>query len=398
MTLVSSEARPRRRRPCVSFFVHDLAGNPIARTAPLPAALADDFDVEVLGLLLSGSEVYGPFRDRFVYRTPADRSNVPSILAARRRLASSASGDLLFARKPPFSTLWPALQARGGRSPRPVLPDVEDDEWGSRAVGDQARRVRGMARRAADTHRFRARLAHPLTRRVDGVTVARRPLQERYGGVLVRHGPDEAAFDPARPELHDRRALRREFCIPEGRRVAVFAGGPRPHKGWDVLLDALQRPEAAAWDLVAAGGTGHAGYAAARARLVGRFHALGVIPNSRMPALLAIADAVPVRQKSIPFAESQLPAKALEAMAVAVPAVGTLVGDVPEIPGRGERGWLVPPADAPVLVGVQNRAGAARRGRAAREWFVAGASQGAIRTRLLRMVEEGFRRARAERG
>ena len=374
-------------RPRVSLFVHDLAGNPIVRAAPIAAALSAHYDVEVLGLLLSGDAVYAPFRDRFDYRCIRCAPLLPAVLAAAPRLARRATGDVLYACKPLFSTLLPAVLA-ARRSRAPVLLDVEDDEWHSRSVDDAAG-ARGRLRALADTHRLEARLAHPLARRAAAVTVATRVLQARYGGTLLRHGPDEAVFDPARPELRDRAALRRRLGLPAGRRLVLFAGMPRPHKGFDVLVDALALPEAEGWDLVVAGGRAPEGHASASPAT--RLHDVGALPNAEMPALLAAVDAVAVPQRDVPFARSQLPAKLLEAMAMGVPAVATRVGDLPEILGE-TRGWVVPAAAPTALARALAAIAAdpdeaARRGAAARRWFVAEAGVAAMRARLLPLVE-----------
>ncbi|HEU4557067.1 MAG TPA: glycosyltransferase family 4 protein [Longimicrobium sp.] len=379
-----------RRRPCVTLFVHDLAANPIVRASPLAQALERDFRVEMVGLLLSGEAVYAPFRERYTFRTLRSRPGLAPVLAAAPRLARMAMGDVLYACKPLFSTLLPAvLAARGGA--RPLLLDVEDDEWASTAVDIPASGARGVLQRLADTHGVKARLAHPLARRAAAVTVSTRALQRRHGGVLVRHGPDAALFDPARPGVEGRDAVRCRLGLPAGRRIALFAGRPRPQKGWATLLDALELPAAAGWDLALAGPAGAMEREAAR-RLGRRFHALGLVGNDQMPGLLAAADAVPVPQRDEPFTRGQLPAKALEAMAMAVPVVATAVGDLPEILGGGERGWLVPPGDAPALADAlaaiaAGPAEAARRAAAARRWFVDEASVEAIRARLVPLVE-----------
>ena len=118
-----------------------------------------------------------------------------------------------------------------------------------------------------------------------------------------------------------------------------------------------------------------------------------------MPALLAACDAAPVPQRDVPFARAQLPAKVLEAMAMAVPVVATSVGDLPEILGGGERGWLVP-ADDPAAVArafaeiAADRGEAARRAAAGRRWFLAEASVDAIADRLAPLVAEAFARGR----
>src|SRR5687768_4471212 len=91
-------------RPRVTFFVHDLAGNAIVRAAPLATALAHDYDVEILGLLISGTQVYAPYQNKFHYRTIHCRPFLASILAAAHRLAKLATGTLLYACKPLPST------------------------------------------------------------------------------------------------------------------------------------------------------------------------------------------------------------------------------------------------------------------------------------------------------
>ncbi|HEX2076244.1 MAG TPA: glycosyltransferase [Longimicrobium sp.] len=373
-------------RPRVTLLVHDLAGNAIVRAAPLAQALSRELEVHLAGLLLSGPDVYAPYRGRFPVHALRCRPLLPAVLAAAPRLARLVrDSDLLYACKPLFTTLLPARLAAAGRG-TPVLLDVEDDEWSSRAVDAPGHGPAGWARRVADTHGLWARAAHPLTRGVAGVTVSSRALEARYGGTLLRHGPDSVAFNPDRPELEDRGALRWGFELPLHRRLALFAGVPRPHKGWDALLRALARPEAAEWDLVAAGAH-RPEHDAAAAALGRRFHALGPIGNTRMPALLAAVDAVPVLQRDVPFARAQLPAKALEAMAMALPVAGTTVGDLPELLGEG-RGWLVPPDDPAALAAALAEIAAApeearRRGRRARLWFLREASVDAIARRLL---------------
>ncbi|HYH82967.1 MAG TPA: glycosyltransferase [Longimicrobium sp.] len=380
----------------MTLFVHDLAGNAIVRAGPIAQALAADYRVEIVGLLLSGDEVYAPYRGRFEVRALRCRPGLAAIAAAARRLAGMATGDVLYACKPLLSTLLPAVLA-GRRGPRPVLLDVEDDEWASRRVDEPAPGVRGWLQRLGDTHALDGRIAHLLTGRARAVTVSTRALQARYGGVLLRHGPDEAAFDPTRPELSDRAALRRDLGLPIDRKVAVFAGRPRPHKGWGTLLEALALPAAAGWDLALAGEVDGSAAREAAALLGGRFHALGLRDNAAMPALLAAADAAPAPQRDEPFTRAQLPAKVLEAMAMRVPVVASAVGDLPEVLGGGERGWLVPAGDAGALAAAlaaiaADPAGAARRTEAARRWFVSEASEAAIRARVVPLVAEALGR------
>jgi glycosyltransferase involved in cell wall biosynthesis len=371
----------------VSFFVHDLASNPIVRAAALAKALEGEYDVEVLGFLFSGSEVYRPYRGLFSYKTMTIPRDTATVLRAIPSLAGQASGDIIYACKPLATSFGPALYA--ARQPsRRLLLDVEDDEWVTPRNTWQAFLWADVLKgwRHATAWKY-TRALHALVGRADSLTVSTRRLQQRYGGTILRHGPFGEGFDPDRLELQDGVRCRAKWNLPAGVPLALFAGVPQPHKGWTTLLDALTRPSAAAWHLVVAGPEDHPDFAAAAQALGSRCHVLGPQPNDAMPSLLAAIDAVPAPQLDTPFAQSQLPAKILEAMAMARPVVATRVGDLAEILGDGSRGWLTAPADAGALAAAlweiaANRNDAQKRGTAARAWFLDNASPRAIRAAL----------------
>src|SRR5207302_4084353 len=84
----------------ITFFVHDLAANPIVRAAALAAAVRRRYDVEIIGFLHSGPDVYEPYRGLFPCKTiqlPLDTWLVAKAIPA---LAALATGDVLYACKP----------------------------------------------------------------------------------------------------------------------------------------------------------------------------------------------------------------------------------------------------------------------------------------------------------
>ena len=380
-----------RRR--ISFFVHDLAANPIVRAASLAQAVARHHDVEVLGFLQSGPDVYEPYRDLFPYLTTRVARDVPAVLRAMPVLAARATGDIIYACKPLATSFGPALYAARRLRRRPLLLDVEDDEWVTQygewpefLWGDV---VKGW--RHATAWKY-TRALHALVGCADGVTVSTRRLQQRYGGVIVRHGPPGDLFDPHHAGLPDRAACRRQWNLPHDAPLALFAGLPQPHKGFSTLIDALGRHEAAAWHLVLAGPIDHPDFVEAARVLGARCHVIGPQAHPLMPRLLMAVDAVPVPQLDMPFAQSQLPAKVLEAMAMARAVIATRVGDLPETLGEGGRGWLIPPGDAAALAAAladiaQRPDEVAARGRAARAWFLEYASEAVTAARMLGLVE-----------
>lgn len=383
------------RRLKISFFVHDLAANPIGRVVPIASALKRDFDVEVLGLLLSGDQVYAPYRTLFPYRTVSTSRDINRVIAAAPALARQATGDVVYACKPLLTSLGPALLASGFGRRRPLLLDVEDDEWipfGASASSFVRRDLIGGWRHA--TAWKYTRLLHPLTRCASAVTVVSSRLERRYGGRRLLHGPDEELFDPDRSDLDPPR-WRQHFRLPPDRPIALFSGLPQPHKGWDVLLDALQAPAVTDWVLALVGDAAHPEFVRAQERLGGRCCRLGFVPYDEQPSLLAAVSAVPVPQLDMPFAHSQISAKALDALAMRRPVVASRVGDFTDIlTGQGEpRGWLIRPGDAGDLAGAlrtiaDDPAEVLRRTARGREWFLREASASVIRERVTTIFSE----------
>ena len=218
----------------VSFFVHDLCNNPIVRAVPLAQALAGHFDVEILGFLHGDRDVYVPYRNLFEYRTLRCSLDMTRMLPALPRLAAMASGDVVYACKPLVPTLGVGLLASGFGRCRPLLLDVEDDErvpMGT-SVGDVLWRDVLKGWRHATAWKYTL-TTHALVGCAEAVTVSTSRLQARYGGTILRHGPDEHAFDPALCPVQAE--ARRAFNLPQDVPLALFAGMPQPHKGFDVL-------------------------------------------------------------------------------------------------------------------------------------------------------------------
>jgi glycosyltransferase involved in cell wall biosynthesis len=369
----------------ISLFVNDIGDNPIGRALPIAKALHKaGYEVEVLGFLLGkDEELYSPYLNEIEPTTVQTSLHPAELFLNVRRLAHAASGDIIYAFKPVIPTLAPALYAARIVETRPLLLDVEDEEvYGDRNWGlqDTWRKLfRGW--RLGTSWKY-TRLLQLFRGSVDAVTVVSTKLQRRYGGTLLRHGPDETEFFPDR-DFEARETVRERWGLPEDRKLAVFIGTPRSHKGFDTLAEALSQPECKEWDFVLVGPRENEYAHSVKQRLPDRTHLLGAQPYHLAPELLSVADAVPIPQKETSFAEAQVPAKLLDAMAMARPIVASRVGDLPDILGHGERGWLVKPGDsrslARALSEIAERPEAARkRAQRARSWYEQNASTTAI--------------------
>lgn len=164
------------------------------------------------------------------------------------------------------------------------------------------------------------RLAVGLTAAFDGVTVSNPALAGRYGGQLVRHARQEARFAVG---LGARASSRARFGIEPGRKVVLFFGTPRAHKGLLETAEAIAHLPTRDVVFVVAGEFADD---ALRQRLLAvqgcDTRLLGVLPWTEVPQVVAMADAcVLLQQQDALVSAFQVPAKMSDALALGVPVL-----------------------------------------------------------------------------
>jgi glycosyltransferase involved in cell wall biosynthesis len=355
---------PRAPRRLISALMPNLATNHIVRVAPIVRALERTHDVELVGALKRGEQLFPPYAREFAY-TVVEWDTEDGIVPALRAMRESIRGDLVYAFQPDLLSYGAALLARRRRH-IPVVLDITDWEvWRAYEHERTLRHPLHIARILLRSGwRNPSSLAYrwvfdKLVGRADALTVVATVLRRRYGGTLVRHGPDTARFDPAR---WDGPALRPKWGIDPGARLVLFAGTPSVWKGVDKLLAALDAARVENLRLLMAGKP----FASTHPKIL---H-VGFQPHAVMPELIAMADCVVLPQRRHPMAEAQIPQKVFEAMAMAKPVVASAVGDMAEV--LDGCGIVVEPESVPALArGIERvfaePAAAAAMGRAARE-------------------------------
>ncbi len=120
----------------------------------------------------------------------------------------------------------------------------------------------------------------------------------------------------------------------------MFPGAPRPYKGVEdvlIALDQLNRPDLR---LVIVGGSPYDNYDQELQEKWGRWIiSLPRTPISEMPAIASSAHIIVVPQRNTPASQAQFPLKLTDGMAMAKPIIATKVGDIPQI--LGDTGYLV---------------------------------------------------------
>jgi glycosyltransferase involved in cell wall biosynthesis len=239
---------------------------------------------------------------------------------------------------------------------KPVILDIDDWELSWHGGDDWTYRPGSIKQRLRDVLKKDGALRdpdHPLylkwiqsqIHRADAITTHNTFLQEKFGGVYVPNGKDTTLFDP---HQYDAEACRQELGL-SNYRVLLFPGAPRPYKGVEdilVALDMLAQPDL---KLVIVGGSPYDDYDSYLQKQWGhRLIQLPKAPYTEMPKRIAAAHIVVVPQRQHPSAQAQFPLKLTDGMAMAKPILATSVGDIPKI--LGGTGYLVEPDQPEQLV------------------------------------------------
>ncbi|MEZ2227851.1 glycosyltransferase family 4 protein [Microcoleus sp.] len=330
----------------VSLVASDLSGGGAIRAFLLAQVLIElNYDVEIVGFMF-GKELYAiPPHGIPVYAIPA--SKYPGFVMNAHKLLKKIDGDIIYAVKPKPSSFGLSLLKKL-ETHRPIILDIDDwelswfggDEWKYRPDFKQLYRdiVKTNGQLREPDHPLYIKWMESLVSRADAVTVDTEFLKQRFGGVYLPNGKDTEMFDPAKyhPELS-----RRRYGL-SGYKILMFPGAPRPHKGVEDVLMALEHLNQPNLKLAIVGGSPYDDYDDRLMQQWGRWIIkLPKFPVERMPEVVAAAHIVVVPQRETLTAVAQFPLKLTDGMAMAKPVLSTRVGDIPEI--LGGTGYLVEP-------------------------------------------------------
>lgn len=267
---------------------------------------------------------------------------------AIRQLVTHIDGDLIYAVKLKPSSFGLGLLSKT-LSHRPLLLDIDDWEM-SWFGGDEWRYQPTAKDLARDILKPQGRLRHlddplylhwmeKLASRADGITLHTQFMQQRFGGTYIPSGKDTELFNPDR---YDPQLSRQKYGLSDYK-ILMFPGAPRPYKGLEDVLLAMDQLDDPALRLVIVGGSPYDDYDQRLQEQWGqRIIPLPRSPASLMPEIVAAAHIIVVPQRNHPATQAQFPLKLTDAMAMAKPIIASKVGDIPRI--LADTGYLVAPS------------------------------------------------------
>ena len=341
---------PNARSQKVSILVSDLSTKGVGRwgggvrTFLLAQALERlGYRIQLVGSVFGELGALPSQADWEVVTVPG--RSYPGFVRSIAQLWPQITGDIIYAQKlKPTSYGIGLLKAAIGR--RPLVLDIDD--WELSWHGGDAYRYRPRPRQLLrDLLGRQGALRQPdhpvylqaIERWVDratAITTNTLALQKRFGGLWIPSGKDTALFDPNRfdPVAERDRQGWHDY------KILMFPGAPRPYKGVEDLLVALDLLDDPQIRLAIIGGSPYDDYDRQLQARWGRW--LMYLPKqlpSEMPAIVAAAHAIIVPQRDTPETRAQFPLKLTDGMAMAKPVIATRVGDIPQLLDRA--GFLV---------------------------------------------------------
>lgn len=330
----------------VSLIVSDLSGGGAVRAFLLGQVLRQlGYRVEVVGCQF-GAELYAqPPAGIPVKAIPG--KTYPQFFGTAKALLAALDGDILYAVKPKPTSYGLGLIKRW-QTGKPLLLDMDDwelswcggDDWRYRFSPKQVYRdvFKPHGQLREPDHVLYVKWLERLTSKADGITIDTQFLQDRFGGIYVPNGKDTELFSPDR---YDAEAARAKYGLSDYR-VLMFPGAPRPHKGVEDVLDALEKLNQPNLRLVIIGGSPYDDYDAKLQERYGDWLIkIPRLPVEEMPNAVMAAHVVVVPQRESLTAKAQFPLKLSDGMAMGKPIISTKVGDIPKI--MADTGYLVEP-------------------------------------------------------
>ncbi|MCL1472589.1 glycosyltransferase family 4 protein [Argonema antarcticum] len=359
----------------VSLIVSDLSGGGAVRAFLLGQVIKKlNYEVEIVGFQF-GEELYAiPPSGMPIFSVKGEK--YPGLFKRGMEVLNKIDGDIIYAVKPKPTSFGISLVKKLFNR-RPLLLDMDDwelswhggDNWKYRPTPKQLYRdiVKKDGALKYPDHPLYVKWMENLVQNADAITIDTNFLKKRFGGVYLPNGKDTKMFDP---DKYDSEVSRSRYGLSEYR-ILMFPGAPRPHKGVEDVLMALDILNQSDLKLVIVGGSPYDDYDDKLSQRWGRWIIkLPRCPVEAMPEVVAAAHVVVVPQRDDLTARAQFPLKLTDGMAMAKPILSTKVGDIPEI--LNGTGYLVEPGNPEQIAAkikeiFQDLESANDRGRKGRE-------------------------------
>lgn len=380
----------------ISVIAPDLSGGGMTRVYLIASTLQKlGYEVRVFGLIF-GDHIY-PEPPIGLPITYIHGAKFPQIWKAIWNLIKEIDGDLIYAIKPKPTSLGIGYLTTLFKKKTLIL-DIDDWEMSWFGGNDweykpTLRQLKGDLLQSNGALRdinnpLYIKWSEKLIEKVSAITVNNRFLQSYYGGTYLPSGKDTDLFNPTQ---FDPQLSRQKYGLLDYK-ILMFPGTPRPHKGLEDVLMAIESLHQPDLKLVIVGGRDIGdGYIEVLNKKWGEFIIqIPPCPCDSMPEVISAAHIVVVPQRETETAIAQFPMKLTDGMAMAKPIIATKVGDIPEV--LKDYAYLVEPESPSEITQAiveifKNYDLALEKGRRMREHCVNNYSMGTMSSTLAKVID-----------
>ena len=321
----------------ISILCFDLSSNAFGRAGLLAQAISRFCDVEIIGPSRRGG-IWAPMSQIEIPVKKFEWKRYPGFSRIRKNILDAIDGEIVLASKLMPTSFGIGLQKKN--SGKPLILDIDDWELGFFYHSGFFGRVgRFLNFSNPNGLPYVWRMEH-LVGHADAISVSNRFLQKKFGGKLLPHCRDTSVLDPQKFNPDE---IKERIGLPD-KKVVMFLGTPRPHKGIDDLLIALKQINIPGLRLVIIGAENQQEFLKGVDQSIrDRVVVLSKIPFQNLPEFLSAADIVAIPQRQTSDSVGQIPARLFDAMSMAKPIIATRVSDIPEV--LEDCGYLVDPSE-----------------------------------------------------
>jgi tetratricopeptide (TPR) repeat protein len=232
-------------RPKVAVCGWELAHNSVGRVYTLAQLYQGIAEVEIIGSIFPdyGRELWEPIRNTSIPCHSFIVEDESLFLEQAMQLVLSHPYDVVHLSKPRMPNILFGLLYKLVWNAQ-VIVDIDDEELGF-VNAEEAIDLDEFLKSQSNlpelnnlTGQQWTQIAVGLAKDFDGITVSNPALQNRYGGEIIRHARNELLFQPSNERRIENR---KKFGIANDKKVILFFGTPREHKGLLKVANILAR-------------------------------------------------------------------------------------------------------------------------------------------------------------
>jgi len=315
----------------IAIISWSVSHNPLGRAYMLAEALSSRYKVQLIGFVFDryGRAIWEPVKNGPISIDSYPGNNFPGFAETLESVALNIEADIILVCKPRIPSLQLGLLMKAFQN-RPLILDIDDDEISF--MNEQKGHVLDELR--VPYGETWTRFSETLIPYADHILVSNVSLQDKYGGTVIPHARDEKTFDP---ELYSKEERRKQLGISLEDKIVIFLGTPREHKGLAELLKAVKECKNPSYKLCIMGSFPDS-------KLKKQLQSIGgdqliLLPDQPFKDIaknIVIADAVCLLQDiESEVSKYQLPAKAIDAIAMGIPILATKTPPIESLISQG---------------------------------------------------------------